>query len=132
MDRNTYVLNPKTNRLILVGKPTHKKLKAEGYNLPTFIIRDTDEDLDFTRNKAQRLKYHAKHPNLFLLPPNSKYNQSDMPKYPTATEAKPHKTSCRMLKKALLRANLNANRIPKTTYDYLVRTIAALMRKHCV
>lgn len=132
MDKNTYVLNPKTNRLVLFGKPTHKKLKAEGYNLATFVISDTDENLDFTRNKAQRLKFHAKHPKLFLLPPNSTHNKSDMPKYPTATEAKPHKTSCRMLQKALLRANLNVNRIPKTTYEYLVRTITGLMRKHCV
>jgi hypothetical protein len=37
-----------------------------------------------------------------------------------------------MLQKALLRANLNVNRIPKTTYEYLVRTITGLMRKHCV
>jgi hypothetical protein len=116
-----WVINPRTLRLIQVGKPTYVKLLADGVLPKTaqkyHIAKSAARWADIKPGRNDRQKIYDKYPDMFMLAPNSdltgkekSFNLDDWPKYPISTVANPGVPHCQGIKSALTRLSMNKTR----------------------
>jgi hypothetical protein len=117
--RARWIINPKTLRLIEVGKATYNRLLAAGIiskSEPQFVVNKIAArwaDVKPNSRTERRAIYEA-HPDMFMLPPNEdlrgsekSFNKDNFPKYPISTSSNPGVPQCQGIKSALNRLAMN-------------------------
>ena len=72
------------------------------------------------------------HPEVFMLPPNSQYNDENMPKYPIATASEPDVVNCTGVKSALNRVHMESkSRNNPKRMAFIVKNIRTALDTYC-